>query len=201
MRLCFVLSARIWISVMSEAVGVCIVSCGELYAAADTARFELCLKVIGAKLDTNSLNNGCDFPTSSQVSQKVLLPFFKKKYSVHLLIGIFHGDNDGLWMLGGQAVENHAVSSSESELKSMIHIHLWYWYMSCGQSFLDFDLSDLQEIHSWAIRILQEFGKLLSLVPAAIWPSSLTAAIQDGGHLGPSFVVKGSRNWLIMFPY
>jgi len=86
---------------MSEAVGVCIVSCGELYAAADTARFELCLKVIGAKLDTNSLNNGCDFPTSSQVSQKVLLPFFKKKYSVHLLIGIFHGDNDGLWMLGG----------------------------------------------------------------------------------------------------
>ena len=103
---------------------MCIVSRGELYAAADTARFELCLKEIGAKLDTNSLNNGCDFPKGSQILEEVLLPFFKKKCSEHLVIGIFHGDNDGSWMLGGQAVQNHAVSISESELESMIRIDL-----------------------------------------------------------------------------
>ena len=97
--------------VMSEGVGAFILSWGEHRAAnGDAAEVQDFLEKIGAKLDKNSLNNGCDFPTSSQVAQKVLLPFFKKKYSEHLVIGIFHGENDGSWMLGGQAnVQNHAV--------------------------------------------------------------------------------------------
>ena len=96
---------------MSEGVGACILSCGKHRAAlGDAAEVEYFLEKIGAELEIYSLNNGCGFPESSQVLGEVLLPFFKKKYSEHLLIGICHGEEDGSWMLGGQAnVQNHAV--------------------------------------------------------------------------------------------
>lgn len=110
--------------VMSEGVGACILSWGEHRAAiGDAAEVEDFLERIGAKLDKNSLNNGCEFPTSSQVLGEVLLPFFKKKYSEHLLIGIFHGDKDGSWMLGGQAkVQNHAERMAVSFWHSLMDV-------------------------------------------------------------------------------
>ena len=98
---------------MSEGVGACILSWGRHRAATgDAAEVQDFLESeeIGAELYSISVNNRCDFPTNSQVSKEVLLPFFKKKYSEHLLNGIFHGEKDGSWMLGGQAkVQNHAV--------------------------------------------------------------------------------------------
>ena len=88
---------------MSEAVGACILSGGnQVGAIGDAAEVEYFLEKIDAELYSNSLNNGCDFPTSSQVSQKVLLPFFMEKFSEHLLFGIFHSEEDGSWILEGR---------------------------------------------------------------------------------------------------
>ena len=63
------------------------------------------LRQIRADIHSNCLTNGPNafsFPESSQVLKEVLLPFFVKKYSEHVLIGSFHGEEDGSWILAGQ---------------------------------------------------------------------------------------------------
>ena len=92
--------------VMSEGVGACILSWGELCCTVtDVSKLDYFLRQIRADLHSNCLTNGPNafgFPESSQVLEEVLLPFFKKKYSEHLLIGIFHGEVDGSWILAGR---------------------------------------------------------------------------------------------------
>ncbi len=91
---------------MSEGVGACILSWGELCCPVrDASDLVYFLVQIGADLHSISLTNGKNafgFPESSQLLEAVLLPFFEEQYSEHLLIGIFHGEEDGSWILAGQ---------------------------------------------------------------------------------------------------
>ena len=75
--------------VMSEGVGACILSWGELCCTVrDVSNLDYFLGQIRADIHSNCLTNGPNafsFPQSSQVLKEVLLPFFEKKYSEHLL--------------------------------------------------------------------------------------------------------------------
>ncbi len=95
----FVLSARFCLSVMSEAVGACILSSGKIRGAiGDAAELEDFFEKVDVELYSICMSN---IATASDVLEKVLFPFFQQKYSEHLLIGIFHGKEDGSWILAG----------------------------------------------------------------------------------------------------
>ena len=92
--------------VMSEGVGACILSWGELCCTVrDVSNLDYFLGQIRADIHSNCLTNGPNafsFSQSSQVLKEVLLPFFEKKYSEHLLFCTFHGEEDGSCILAGQ---------------------------------------------------------------------------------------------------
>lgn len=103
----FVLSARFCLCVMSEAVGACILSSGKHGGAiSDAAELEDFFEKKGVELSPICMSN---IATASEVLDKVLFPFFQQKYSEHLLIGIFHGEEDGSWILAGHCAGRIAL--------------------------------------------------------------------------------------------